>query len=150
MVRRPQPGWGLLIALVLLVSLGSTVAVLWGVSINVIRPLHRVVAHCEQIAAGKLKKDVLGDTWNLRLVRNPDILGEVVPRYRDTGLRVVGFALETEDVVARALGKLRAKGLDFIVANSAAAAGSGRDACIFEPGDQAAGPAGAAARQSWL
>ncbi len=76
-------------------------------------------------APGKLKKDVLGDTWNLRLVRNPDILGEIVPRHRATGLKVVGFALETEDVVARALGKLRAKGLDFIVANNPSAEGSG-------------------------
>lgn len=47
-----------LIALVLLVSLGSTAAVLWGVSINVIRPLHRVVAHCEQIAAGNLAEQI--------------------------------------------------------------------------------------------
>lgn len=76
-------------------------------------------------APSKLKKDVLGDTWNLRLVRNPDILGEIVPRHRATGVKVVGFALETEDVVARALGKLRAKGLDYIVANNPAAPGSG-------------------------
>jgi phosphopantothenoylcysteine decarboxylase/phosphopantothenate--cysteine ligase len=76
-------------------------------------------------APGKLKKDVLGDTWDLRLVRNPDILGEIVPHHRATGVKVVGFALETEDVVARALGKLRAKGLDFIVANNPSAEGSG-------------------------
>jgi phosphopantothenoylcysteine decarboxylase/phosphopantothenate--cysteine ligase len=78
-----------------------------------------------EIAPGKLKKDVLGDTWMLRMVRNPDILGEVVPAHRASGVKVVGFALETEDVVNRALGKLRAKGLDFIVANNPAAAGSG-------------------------
>ena len=76
-------------------------------------------------AAGKLKKDVLGDEWSLRMVRNPDILGEVVPRHRAGGIKVVGFALETEDVVDRAMGKLRAKGLDFIVANNPAVAGSG-------------------------
>jgi phosphopantothenoylcysteine decarboxylase/phosphopantothenate--cysteine ligase len=76
-------------------------------------------------APGKLKKDVLGTTWALQLVRNPDILGEIVPRHRATGVKVVGFALETEDVVAHALGKLRAKGLDFIVANNPTAAGSG-------------------------
>ena len=71
-----------------------------------------------ETAAGKLKKDVLGDEWSLRMVRNPDILGEVVPRHRASGVKVVGFALETEDVIARAMGKLRAKGLDFIVANN--------------------------------
>lgn len=83
-------------------------------------------------APGKLKKDVLGTTWALQLVRNPDILGEVVPRHRTGGLTVVGFALETEDVVARAMGKLRAKGLDFIVANNPTAAGSGFGDVVHE------------------
>lgn len=83
-------------------------------------------------APGKLKKDVLGTTWALQMVRNPDILGEVVPRHRGGGLRVVGFALETEDVVGRALGKLRAKGLDFIVANNPTAAGSGFGDVVHE------------------
>ena len=46
------------IALVLLVSAGSIVAVVWGVNLNVIRPLHRVVAHCEQIAAGNLAEHI--------------------------------------------------------------------------------------------
>ena len=46
------------IGLALLVSAGSMVGVLWGVTINVIRPLHRVVAHCEQIAAGNLAGDI--------------------------------------------------------------------------------------------
>lgn len=83
-------------------------------------------------APGKLKKDVLGTTWALQMVRNPDILGEVVPRHRGGGLKVVGFALETEDVVGRALGKLRAKGLDFIVANNPTAAGSGFGDVVHE------------------
>lgn len=83
-------------------------------------------------APGKLKKDVLGTTWALQLVRNPDILGEIVPRHRAGNLKVVGFALETEDVVARAMGKLRAKGLDFIVANNPTAAGSGFGDVVHE------------------
>ncbi|MBM4132105.1 phosphopantothenoylcysteine decarboxylase, partial [bacterium] len=83
-------------------------------------------------APGKLKKDVLGTTWALQMVRNPDILGEIVPRHRGDGLKVVGFALETEDVVERALGKLRAKGLDFIVANNPTAAGSGFGDVVHE------------------
>ena len=76
-------------------------------------------------SATKLKKETLGDAWRLELARNPDILAEVVPRHRTDGLRVVGFALETGDVVARALAKLQAKGLDFIVANDPTAAGAG-------------------------
>ena len=76
-------------------------------------------------APGKIKKDVLGDGWSLAMTRNPDILGEVVPQHSRDGLRVVGFALETEDLVERASAKLRDKGMDFIVANDPTAAGSG-------------------------
>jgi phosphopantothenoylcysteine decarboxylase/phosphopantothenate--cysteine ligase len=37
----------------------------------------------------------------------------------------VGFALETDDAVSRAVGKLEAKGLDLIVVNDAREAGAG-------------------------
>jgi len=76
-------------------------------------------------APGKLKKDVLGDGWSLDLTRNPDILGEVVPSHPHDGLRVVGFALETDDMVGRASVKREAKGMDYILANDPTAAGSG-------------------------
>jgi phosphopantothenoylcysteine decarboxylase/phosphopantothenate--cysteine ligase len=68
-------------------------------------------------AANKIKKNQRGDAWQLELVRTPDILGEVVPQHRQPATRVVGFALETEDLLARAHEKLAAKGLDFVVAN---------------------------------
>ena len=61
-------------------------------------------------AAGKLKKDDLGDGWSLDLIRNPDILGEVVPAPRPDGLKVVGFALETDDVVEPGPGQARGQG----------------------------------------
>ena len=76
-------------------------------------------------APGKLKKDVLGDGWSLALTRNPDILGEVVPSHPTDGLRVVGFALETDDMVGRASVKRQDKGMDYILANDPTAAGSG-------------------------
>ncbi len=76
-------------------------------------------------APGKLKKDVLGDGWSLALTRNPDILGEVVPEHASDGLRVVGFALETDDMVGRASLKREAKNMDYILANDPTAAGSG-------------------------
>ncbi|MCK9996201.1 MAG: bifunctional phosphopantothenoylcysteine decarboxylase/phosphopantothenate--cysteine ligase CoaBC [Candidatus Krumholzibacteria bacterium] len=76
-------------------------------------------------APGKLKKDVLGDGWSLAMTRNPDILGEVVPNHPHDGLRVVGFALETDDMVGRASVKREAKGMDYILANDPTAAGSG-------------------------
>jgi methyl-accepting chemotaxis protein len=47
-----------IIALVLLTAAASTLAVLWGVNRNVIRPLQRVVDHCEQIAAGNLAESI--------------------------------------------------------------------------------------------
>ncbi|WP_408003103.1 methyl-accepting chemotaxis protein [Pseudomonas oryzae] len=47
-----------LIALIVLVSVGSICAVVWGVNRNVIRPLQRVVGHCEQIAAGNLAESI--------------------------------------------------------------------------------------------
>ncbi|MEP6635220.1 MAG: bifunctional phosphopantothenoylcysteine decarboxylase/phosphopantothenate--cysteine ligase CoaBC [Acidobacteriota bacterium] len=52
----------------------------------------------------------------LRLERTRDILGDVAAA-KTNGLLVVGFAAETDDVLANALGKLRSKNLDAIVAN---------------------------------
>ena len=75
-------------------------------------------------AAGKLKKEDQGEAWSLQLVRTPDILLEVAAA-RSRGLRVVGFALETEDLLARAAAKLAAKRLDWIVANDPTAPGGG-------------------------
>lgn len=73
----------------------------------------------------KVKKDDVGENWALKLKRNPDILGQVVPRHRSEDLKVVGFALETEDVLNRAQKKRKAKGMDYIVANNPCAEGSG-------------------------
>jgi len=46
----------------------------------------------------------------------PDILGEAVRRRRERQV-IVGFAAETHDLASRASAKLRAKGVDIIVAN---------------------------------
>jgi phosphopantothenoylcysteine decarboxylase/phosphopantothenate--cysteine ligase len=56
----------------------------------------------------------------LELERTPDIIGEVKGKF----LRV-GFAAESEDLVANAKGKLGEKGLDLIVANDITAEFSG-------------------------
>jgi len=88
----------------------------------------------------KIKKEQVGQVWRLELSRTVDILGEVVPVRRQPGLRVVGFALETEDLLAGAAAKLEAKGLDFVVANDPTAPDAG-----FGPGDhrvKLVGPAG--------
>jgi len=75
----------------------------------------------------KIKKEALGDDVapTLELVRNPDILAEVA---RAPGERtVVGFAAESEDLVAAARRKLERKGCDLIVANDVSRAGAGFD-----------------------
>jgi phosphopantothenoylcysteine decarboxylase/phosphopantothenate--cysteine ligase len=59
----------------------------------------------------------------LELTRTVDILGALRGR-RSTHL-IVGFAAETEDVLANAERKLHAKGLDLIVANDVAATDAG-------------------------
>ena len=51
------------------------------------------------------------------LDRNPDILYEMGKLKKDQFL--VGFAAETENIVENALGKLKRKNLDMIVANNA-------------------------------
>ncbi|HEY9514545.1 MAG TPA: bifunctional phosphopantothenoylcysteine decarboxylase/phosphopantothenate--cysteine ligase CoaBC [Gemmatimonadaceae bacterium] len=70
----------------------------------------------------KIKKSDSPDA--LELAPTPDILRTTAP-CRRSGAIVVGFALETENLVANAAAKLEAKGLDLIVANSALEAGSG-------------------------
>jgi phosphopantothenoylcysteine decarboxylase/phosphopantothenate--cysteine ligase len=65
--------------------------------------------------AGKIKKGPSGPP-ELRLVENPDILAEVSRQAQRPAL-VVGFAAETDDLIANAREKLERKGCDWIVAN---------------------------------
>jgi len=67
-------------------------------------------------AEQKLKKDGKGAP-SLRLVENPDILATISARHNDRPALVVGFAAETENVVANARLKLAKKGCDWILAN---------------------------------
>ena len=53
------------------------------------------------------------DSWTIELTKNPDILAEAGP----DRLIKVGFAAESEDLVASAKAKLASKGLHLIVAN---------------------------------
>ena len=52
----------------------------------------------------------------LRLIENPDILRELAA-HRRPGQVIVGFAAETEDVLAHGRAKLAAKGCDLLVVN---------------------------------
>lgn len=73
----------------------------------------------------KIKKT--GDDLTLQLGRTPDILAAVA-RLRESGRGpqvMVGFAAETEDLLANAREKLHRKGLDLIAANDVSAADAG-------------------------
>lgn len=74
--------------------------------------------------ASKLKKEATGAETTLSLARNPDVALES-REARRPGSVAVGFALETDDVLAHARGKLEKKGFDLIVANDATAEGAG-------------------------
>ena len=77
-----------------------------------------------QRAAQKIKKS--DESMTLTLERTPDVLSQVAAS-RANGMLVVGFAAETENVVANAKEKLRSKKLDAIVANDVSRAHSGFD-----------------------
>jgi phosphopantothenoylcysteine decarboxylase / phosphopantothenate---cysteine ligase len=64
----------------------------------------------------KIKKQQ-GQAPVLTLIENPDILSTIAHRKTGRPRLVIGFAAETEDVVANARAKLARKGCDWIVAN---------------------------------
>ena len=70
-----------------------------------------------EIGASKIKKGGNGGAQSLSLVENPDILAMIAHRNHARPRLVVGFAAETDDVLAHARKKLDAKGCDMIVAN---------------------------------
>jgi len=72
----------------------------------------RVVNACDH----KMKKDGSGKAVALEFAENPDILKMISTGSLRPGL-VVGFAAETDDVVAHATAKRLRKGCDWIVAN---------------------------------
>ena len=80
-------------------------------------------------AAKKLKKGEMSGT--LKLVRNPDILKTIHQAIEQSSnpnnrtIRLVGFAAETDHVLAEASRKCREKGLSFIVANDVTQKGCG-------------------------
>jgi phosphopantothenoylcysteine decarboxylase / phosphopantothenate---cysteine ligase len=68
-------------------------------------------------AAGKIKKKDGEEPAPVALVRNPDILAEISSARAHPGQVVVGFAAETDDVLANGRRKLRRKGCDLLVVN---------------------------------
>ena len=96
------------------------------------------------LAAHKLKKDSAGEPSSVPLVRNPDVLAELVTK-RSAGQVVVGFAAETgdddADVLTHAHAKLARKGCDLLVVNDVSAGqvfGSSENAVVVLRADGSA------------
>lgn len=71
----------------------------------------------------KIKKKCDGDKMIVNYVENPDIVAHYGANKKDQ--LIVGFAAETNDLYENALKKLKAKNLDFIVANDVTQEGAG-------------------------
>jgi phosphopantothenoylcysteine decarboxylase/phosphopantothenate--cysteine ligase len=78
----------------------------------------------KETARTKIKK--AGAELELKLERTPDILAEVA-RGRIDGQLLIGFAAETNDLLANAREKLVSKGLDAVVANDVSRKDAGFD-----------------------
>ncbi|MBK8062085.1 MAG: bifunctional phosphopantothenoylcysteine decarboxylase/phosphopantothenate--cysteine ligase CoaBC [Gemmatimonadaceae bacterium] len=74
------------------------------------------------VSGSKIKKS--GAPEAIALAPTPDILRDTMSARRAAAI-IVGFALETDDVLANGASKLSAKGLDLIVVNDAREAGAG-------------------------
>ncbi len=70
----------------------------------------------ERVSESKIKKQQ-GRTPTLALIENPDILSTIAHRASGRPRLVIGFAAETDDLVANAKAKLARKGCDWILAN---------------------------------
>ncbi|MEV0413269.1 bifunctional phosphopantothenoylcysteine decarboxylase/phosphopantothenate--cysteine ligase CoaBC [Streptomyces sp. NPDC050448] len=74
-----------------------------------------------EYAGGKIKKKEGQDPAPVALVRNPDVLAEISADRAREGQVVVGFAAETDDVLANGRAKLLRKGCDLLVVNEVGA-----------------------------
>ncbi|MFI5670858.1 bifunctional phosphopantothenoylcysteine decarboxylase/phosphopantothenate--cysteine ligase CoaBC [Streptomyces sp. NPDC051704] len=70
-----------------------------------------------EYVTGKIKKKDGQDPAPVALVRNPDVLAEISADRAREGQVVVGFAAETDDVLANGRAKLLRKGCDLLVVN---------------------------------
>ena len=70
----------------------------------------------ERASESKIKKQQ-GQKPTLALIENPDILSTIAHRRSGRPRLVIGFAAETDDLIANAKAKLAKKGCDWILAN---------------------------------
>lgn len=98
----------------------------------------------EQASTGKIKKQPNAAPPNLTLVPNPDILATIAAAGPHRPRLVVGFAAETDDLMANAQAKLRRKNADWIVANDVSP-----DTGIMGGGENAVHIVSAAGIETW-
>jgi phosphopantothenoylcysteine decarboxylase/phosphopantothenate--cysteine ligase len=72
-----------------------------------------------ETATQKLKKTPGAPAPDIKLMQTPDILAALSAPGPNRPKLVVGFALETENLIENATAKLKSKGCDWIVANTA-------------------------------
>ena len=65
------------------------------------------------------------DTWNIELIKNPDILKTICQERIGTKPLVIGFAAESENLLEYAKTKIQTKGCDYIIANDISKKDSG-------------------------
>lgn len=75
----------------------------------------------------KLKKK---DIWNLKLIPNPDIL-KSVSKIKKKNQKIVGFALETENLIKNAMKKMKEKKVDIIIGNTPDFFGEGKKSTVY-------------------
>jgi len=106
-------------------------ALIMGAAVADFRPI--------RVATQKIKRSgVTGSLrlWQLDLVENPDIVAQVAGQRKKTQA-VMGFALETENLLPNARRKLKSKNLDAIVATRLSPKGKGRGPFGADPVDGA-------------
>ena len=69
----------------------------------------------DTVSQQKLKKQHLDNSLSLNLVQNPDILATISKQYPHA--ITIGFAAETQNLIANAQAKLKRKGVHMIIAN---------------------------------
>ena len=84
-------------------------AVVMAAAVADFRPAARV--------SSKIKKREGAEPEPIRLVQNPDVLAELSAERPRPGQVIVGFAAETDDVLANGRAKLARKGCDLLVVN---------------------------------
>ena len=106
-------------------------ALVMGAAVADFRPIRVATQKIKRSgAAGSLR------LWQLDLVENPDIVAEAA-RQRRANQVIIGFALETEQLLPNARRKLKSKDLDAIVATRLYPMGKGRGPFGTDPVDGA-------------